>query len=320
MKASLNAFMHGLIDYAGLFPPSGLDMKPAFENFLSYRNSADAAMLSAFVIPAARLSGLDGFTSEIKSYKHKPVHFSILAGGGETASDCLSAVEKAMEQIHRFYELHSSGVQAAVMEIRLPNPLPEKNELSELLTKIRSLTNSHIPNAVDIFFEPVRDENWNQYTETLTGLLAELKDDNSGKTGFKLRCGGVEAHMFPTIEQAARALHLCVSRDVAFKATAGLHHPVRHFNDGVNCRMHGFLNVFGSAILGKTHQWPEETYRKMLGDEQASNFIFTDAGFSWGDAETGIDHITKIRTELATSYGSCSFMEPLEDLEALGLR
>ena len=43
----------------------------------------------------------------------------------------------------------------------------------------------------------------------------------------KVRTGGVTADLFPPARDLARFLEACAAEDVAFKATAGLHHAVR---------------------------------------------------------------------------------------------
>ena len=47
--------MHGLIDYAGLFPPASLDLAAAVRNFTWYRLGDDNWMLGRFIVPASRL-------------------------------------------------------------------------------------------------------------------------------------------------------------------------------------------------------------------------------------------------------------------------
>jgi len=84
--------------------------------------------------------------------------------------------------------------------------------------------------------------------------------------------------------------------------------------------MHGFFNVFGSAILGSTHSWSEEEFAAMLREENPDFFAFDDYSMSWNGIEADITEIKAVRNTLATSYGSCSFLEPLEDLEQLGHR
>ena len=52
---SLRALLHGLIDYAGLFPPARLDMQSAVANYARYLEGNRAWMLGRFVVPSSRL-------------------------------------------------------------------------------------------------------------------------------------------------------------------------------------------------------------------------------------------------------------------------
>ena len=50
------AFLNGLVDYAGLFPPAGLGMKEAVAEYARHRREPEAWMLGRFVVPAARFA------------------------------------------------------------------------------------------------------------------------------------------------------------------------------------------------------------------------------------------------------------------------
>src|SRR6202051_1256407 len=52
---ALEALLAGLIDYAGLYPPAGLDMRTAVRNYLDYRAGKHAFALGRFIVDAARL-------------------------------------------------------------------------------------------------------------------------------------------------------------------------------------------------------------------------------------------------------------------------
>ena len=47
--------LHGIVDYAGLFPPTSAPMDEAVAEFARQRRSAREWMLAAFVVPVGRL-------------------------------------------------------------------------------------------------------------------------------------------------------------------------------------------------------------------------------------------------------------------------
>jgi len=118
--------------------------------------------------------------------------------------------------------------------------------------------------------------------------------------------------------QITRAILASTKHHVPIKFTAGLHHPVRGFRDEVKTEMHGFLNVLGAGVLSAEHQWDEAQTIEMLEDQRPNSFEFHDTVFAWRDWEITLDRI-KARRKFVTSFGSCSFDEPREDLRALDL-
>ncbi len=133
----------------------------------------------------------------------------------------------------------------------------------------------------------------------------------------KIRTGGVTADAFPSVEQVATFIRMCRQKKVPFKATAGLHHPVRCAKP-FTCEpaspvgtMHGFVNVFvAAAIPGAASQ--------ILREENARAFGFDDGGIWFRDLRVTTEELERVRKRSAISFGSCSFDEPIADLKALG--
>jgi len=86
----------------------------------------------------------------------------------------------------------------------------------------------------------------------------------------------------------------------------------------VKTKMHGFLNVLGAAALAAEHKWNEQQTATMIDDEDVESFSFDDEFFSWREWQIGIKRL-KGRRRFVTSFGSCSFDEPREDLRDLRL-
>jgi hypothetical protein len=71
----------------------------------------------------------------------------------------------------------------------------------------------------------------------------------------------------------------------------------------------GFLNVLAASVFGD-----EE---RALEEDDAGAFTL-DGTFHWRDREAEADEVSEVRRSLFVSIGSCSFSEPVEELEALG--
>jgi hypothetical protein len=139
----------------------------------------------------------------------------------------------------------------------------------------------------------------------------------------KIRTGGTSADAFPTPQQVIRFIARCIGHGVPFKATAGLHHPWRaeypltYAPDAERGLMYGFLNVLlATAAL---HAGGSEREAVAVLDERDARSVRFDAdGISLRGTSIPVDAIRRARDSM-TSFGSCSFAEPVSDLLALGV-
>lgn len=140
-----------------------------------------------------------------------------------------------------------------------------------------------------------------------------------GRQGMraKIRTGGVTGAAIPAPERVARFIRECAAERVAFKATAGLHHPIRctkpltYEPQAPVATMHGFVNVFmAAALVGAADE-------EVLLETDPRAFTFTDAMASWRGHGVTTAQLAGVRKEFAISFGSCSFEEPIADLKEL---
>jgi hypothetical protein len=82
--------------------------------------------------------------------------------------------------------------------------------------------------------------------------------------------------------------------------------------------MHGFLNVFVASVFSQ-RGIERQRLVEVLACDDAREFRFTDAGLTWRDLSASVHEIATARSELAISFGSCSFEEPVADLRELEL-
>ena len=149
--------------------------------------------------------------------------------------------------------------------------------------------------------------------------LAQITD------GFaKIRTGGLTPEAIPPSQQLAEFLHAAAERRLAFKATAGLHHPIRgeypltYAPDAPRAVMHGFLNVFAAAAFAWIHA-PVTMIEEILEETDSRAFEFLDGEMLWRGRGMGTAQIEDARANFAHSFGSCSFEEPVAGLRELGL-
>jgi hypothetical protein len=143
--------------------------------------------------------------------------------------------------------------------------------------------------------------------------------------GFaKVRTGGLTPEAIPSAEELAAFLCAAAARRVPFKATAGLHHPLRSVRaltyavDSPQAPMHGFLNVFAAAALA-WHGMDEGHVVQLLEEREAAALVFSDDDLLWNGHRVTTEEILAARREFAHSFGSCSFEEPVTELRGLGL-
>lgn len=315
---ALQAFLASIIDYAGLFPPAGLPLDEAIANYARYRTEPDAWMLGRFVIPVQRLSELDAYVALFAN--EPPFPFSALGTGKADADAFCIAFANDLDAIAAFHARHPQQVKVDVMEMRLPPDLYGA-DAPTLHGFFADLDHRVAETLLDLelFFEVPIDDTLRQIAPVLLSAIATHNASHKTQVGFKMRTGGLEPDAFPQAAHLAYALVACHNAGVHFKATAGLHHPVRQYHERVEAHMYGFFNLFGAALLLATHDLDAPTVENILLDEEARHFQFDETRFSWNDLTVSLDDIARLRNGFALSIGSCSFDEPREDLQALGL-
>ncbi len=285
----IRTLLAGLVDYAGLFPPAALSMHNAVRAYNEYRHSERSWALGRFVVPCTRLRE---FAEQL----------ALLPADGVVWG--LSVLGDASDQatIARFNDSHASR---AVIE-----SVEAKAVSAEDIHALAPLATDY-----EVYAEvPISDD-----PERLIAAIAAHPPLRA-----KVRTGGVTAEAFPNSVQVARFLAACAAHHVTFKATAGLHHPLRgdyrltYDRASAHASMFGFLNLFVAAmLLSDGLSEPEAVLA--LDDRDPHAFSFTDQGLSWHDHQLSTATIESARQQFATTFGSCSFVEPMDDLHSMGL-
>ncbi len=330
MQHAFRAFMEQIIDYAGIFPPASLSLEASIHNYARYRTGPEAWMLGRFICPAGRLDDLSSYGETLFAEAGEPFRFSVLIRPAFPPDPYRAAVKEDLQKIAAFVERHGDRVRVEALELKLPPKWPEildgadpgkfLDEVAEVIEQARiapvqpfyelpplKAGTGMIPRAVEIFAAHRQE------------VVAGSGSQYYRSPALKLRCGGVEPHLYPTSAQVAEVILSCRDAAVPLKATAGLHHPVRHYNADAKVTMHGFFNVFGAAILAAAHSLEASTVQEIIEDEHPKHFQFEANSFQWRGFSANTEQISRYRRELMLSFGSCSFEEPRDDLRALGL-
>jgi hypothetical protein len=325
MTVGFKAFMNDLIDYAGLFPPAKLPFQQAVSEYLQHQQEKQAWMLARFICPSSQVSGFGSFRDQL-SHASAPLCLSILLTEIGMTNGTSSKIAQSIRQVKDLLINMSIEYSMEMVECKLSEDFLQRNgssEIGKFLDELEQSWSKYNLNTIPVFFEPTRDHRWPEviprFLESMAMWSEKRKSGSSFVPGFKLRCGGDTSEAFPSIEEVSMAIYYGSQYAVPFKATAGLHHPVRHFHQPLHTHRHGFFNIFGAALLAYGHRLPFTEIRKIVSEEDSSSFRFDEDGFRWQDLKLESDKITSLRQNKILSFGSCSFAEPREDLQKLGL-
>jgi hypothetical protein len=295
------ALLGSLIDHAALFPPASMSMEDAVAEDRSARSDPHAWMIARFVCPASRLGELE---ETLGGWAAAPPLSVVLDGvrpGDEASwSEAVEADAGAVAGAAR------DGAPVAALELRLPSPRPGSTALLAAQSALRPL-------RAEIYLELQPGEHWRDVLPDAIGAVAAIG------ARAKLRCGGESADAFPPVELVALALASCRDTGVVLKATAGLHHPVRHTDPATGFKMHGFLNLLAAASFAAAYNMRPGGLERILAEEDPQAFAVGPEGLRVGTQRASADEIAAARRHLFASYGSCSWREPIEDLRALGV-
>lgn len=293
-KASVRALLAEIVDYAGLFPPAQLSMADAVINYATYKNSNYNWMLGRFVCPVARLDEFADSAKEFFSRDKKAWRLSALAS---------EDIYETVREIENFNGEHKDYAVCDALELKA-NAGAQIEQQSET-----------IPPELATYFEISVDENLGDSVATLAicGRRA------------KIRTGGITPGAFPSAAEITRFIRTCVAANVPFKATAGLHHPLRcvkpltYEKNAAVGAMHGFLNVFlATAFLRQGYK--TNLINELLEDDWAESFSFDDNGVLWRQEHfISAAQLKNLREKNIISFGSCSFDEPISDLQTIGI-
>jgi hypothetical protein len=265
-------------------------MADAVEKHRAHAAGPESWMLARFIVPVSRLNELE--TAIVYNPPQEPWRVSVLAG-----DDLAGAIPAVLA-----FNAHVRDAQIDSLEAKSPSNLGSIADQA-----------AAVPEGFAVYWEIAAGSDPSSAIAAVAGARQRAK----------IRTGGVQPEMFPTGEQVARFVRCCDQAHVPFKATAGLHHPMRgqyrltYEPGAASTTMHGFLNL----LLAAAFQWAgvNEQETAALLEAAPGAFRMTRKGVSWQRHWVSTEQIRSAREKLAISFGSCSFDEPVADLRQLGL-
>jgi hypothetical protein len=278
--SAIDSLLAGLMDYAGLYAPANLDMHSAVQNYLRYRRSKHAHALGRFIVDVHCIGELCAVAED----RLRDMRLSVIASA-HSSMDLVSAFTDA-------------GVPIEAVELKAASTA----EMQRLAAA---------PNI-------------ETYIEVPIGATASALLEIFAAAGVrvKLRMGGVVAKAFPSAAAIAEMLAALHGHGLVFKATAGLHHPLRsrhpltYAPDSPTGTMHGFVNLFCAAALIHFGGTIAEA-TAILDEQDPRAWRLTPDAITWRSHRWSAERIGEVRKQFV-GFGSCSFEEPIRDLETLG--
>jgi hypothetical protein len=280
---STSALWPGLVDDAALFPPGNAPMPQALSAHSRHTSSWYAQLIGPFLCPATRLGDLRRSRSRQEHAPEAPLGVRIILDTGT------AGLAPAAKVVRDDEALALCGVE-----------LPLRGDDLGAAARRATLALRELEDDLASYVEVPRATGWQNALDVLAeeGLAA------------KYRTGGESPDAVPPPEELADLILGCLDRELPFKCTAGLHHVVRHTDPATGRDQHGFGNL-ALAV------------RVALDGGSAGEVAAT---LAERDAPVVASRLAELDSAAAKSvrrwfrsFGSCSVLEPVDDLVSLGL-
>jgi hypothetical protein len=284
VPAALLELLTHCIDYAGVFPPARLSLTEAWEKYARHLEGGESWIIGSLVSPVDLLLGTESIPEKAA------FSLTVIPRRGETEEVWRSQLAGDLGRVRLFLETHP-----AVILSGLEIALPPANDPSSLLEEVLPLLEEY-----RTFFELPAGE---RLVERVRLATMALNHHHNSKWGLKLRTGGLDPNAFPTTHVVAEVLAGVRDRQIPLKFTAGLHHPIQHWDDNLKVARHGFIDLLMAGLLGHAYHLPRENIEAIVRDEKSSNFTFNDGVARWLDLPLRAEVIRELRPRVS-GFGS----------------
>jgi hypothetical protein len=278
---AVGALLSHSIDYAGMFPPAGLDLQATVQNYETYRAGPDSWALGRLILP---VKAVREFVETWPSFARDwPI--SLLLGPAFVAG---------------IREAEACGLKVDAVECK-PSRVEEVAEIQRSLPRATVFVEIAAGGDLD---EPVAGiAGVGACAKVRTGgVTASAIPSSSEVAQFLCACAGKGVRL-----KATAGLHHAIRAEYPLTYEAGSERAV----------MHGFVNFFVAATIALAGTDADEV-EEVLADETSPNFAADDGFLRWGQRNFSAEQIARMRERFLMGFGSCSFTEPLEDMRAMG--
>lgn len=291
-------WLTGLVDDAAIFPPGNSPLPEAVAAHRGHRAAPYAPFVGPFVVGDTRLPELPEVSTDSIDRDGSPLAVSVVVSGGA------GSLEPAVR-----WAIRSGALDLRALEIVLRDDDTGAivHNARRILTAVDQLVSAgELDDEVPVYVEPPR-----LYGAPPTpGWLGALDEIAAAGDRLKFRTGGADADAFPAAHELAASIEAAIDREVPFKCTAGLHNALRHRDGTTGFEHHGFLNVLAATRAALDGSAVPDVARVLDTTDAGTVREALDAA--------GPDGLSSARRWFA-SFGSCSVLEPLEDLIDLDL-
>lgn len=283
-----------LVDDAAVFPPGNLPLGEALDAHRGHRAAPYGDLIGPFVVSDVALPDLIQAVGGADDAA--PLAVSVVVTGGA------GAIEPAVRWASRAAELRLAAVE---LGLRDEEDLPRNaRRVTTVVDQLRAC--GDLVDETPVYVEPPRPRG----PQLPASWLAAVDELAALDLRLKLRTGGAGRDAFPSAAELAAGIDAALDRELRFKCTAGLHRALRHRDEETGFEHHGFLNVLAAtrAALDGAPGTDVAALLDSTGPSQVREALDS----------AGHDGLASARRWF-TSFGSCSVLEPLEDLVDLDL-
>lgn len=305
-----------LFDNAAMYPPAQAPMEASIALHDAAERAPWGFARGRFLCPGARLEDL---ATELRllGRDRKALQVGAVIGSPADVNE-RPPVDEVVAAIGRLRE-STPAVHVDLFEVRPPSQDPDR--LGSATDEVAAAAEAS--GADTVFLEvAVAGASLAEITDRVAAV-AEARERQGLRVGAKVRCGGLQPGMVPTLPQLATFLVATRAHGLPFKATAGLHHAFTSTrgDDGTVDHV-GFVSLLLASLATGAGDLDAAAVDDLLARTDTTGLELADERLVVPvDGKDSLDldaeAITAARYRGFVAFGTCSFTEPAHDAQRL---